>query len=182
MSDSNRQLGWSVQQAQNGDLRPQINPQAAVILAELPTERAALRPVLIDCFFQLKRPIADSTDSNSTDLRLQDAGPFFYLVEALRRVGYEELDQTLCVLLDEFAQLEERSYDELYLWCIVELSRRDTRHVETYWPLVLTLDLQYRSAPWQQSTGAHPVERPCRLTDLLFYYYVLYTPRKFQFV
>ena len=39
----------------------------------------------------------------------QDAGPFFYLVETLTRLGCAELEGTLLILLDEFAQLEERS-------------------------------------------------------------------------
>jgi hypothetical protein len=40
---------------------------------------------------------------------------------------------------------------------------------------VLTLDLRYRDGPWQRPPEVHPVEAPYRLTDLVFYFYVLYT-------
>jgi hypothetical protein len=173
MTDSlNKLLG----EAQDGDLRPQFNPLAAINLVELHgANREALKPVLIDRFLQLKRPIADASASGGPELCLRDAGSFFYLIETLKRVGYTELEQTLCVLLDEFAQLDEASYDELYLWCIVELSRTDPRHVDAYWPQVLALDRRYRGERWRRSAGVHLVEQPYRLTDLLFYFYVIYT-------
>jgi hypothetical protein len=168
-------LRRAIHEAERGDLRPQFNPAAAVNWQPLPGEREQLEPVLFDRFLQLARPVADASAGAGPEARLQDAGRFFYLVEAVRRLGGTRLEETLCVLLDEFAHLDERSYDELYLWCIVELSRTNTVHVDTYWPQVLTLDARYRVGPWQRPEGVHPVDQPYRLTDLLFYYYVLYT-------
>jgi hypothetical protein len=168
-------LRRAIHEAERGDLRPQFNPGAAVTWQPLPGEREQVEPVLFDRFLELSRPIADASAGAGPEARLQDAGRFFYLVEALRRLGCARLEETLCVLLDEFAHLDERSYDELYLWCIVELSRTDETHVDTYWPQVLALDARYRGEPWQRPEGVHPVEQPYRLTDLLFYYYVLYT-------
>jgi hypothetical protein len=168
-------LRRAIHEAERGDLRPQFNPRAAVTWRPLPGEREKLEPVLFDRFLELSRPIADASTGAGPEARLQDAGRFFYLVEALRRLGCTRVEETLCVLLDEFAHLDERSYDELYLWCLVELSRTDSIHVDTYWPQVLALDARYRGEPWQRPEGVHPVEQPYRLTDLLFYYYVLYT-------
>jgi hypothetical protein len=167
-------LRRAIHEAERGDLRPQFNPGAAVAWQPLPGERELVEPVLFDRFLELSRPIADASAGAGPEARLQDAGRFFYLVEALRRLGCARLEETLCVLLDEFAHLDERSYDELYLWCLVELSRTDARHVDTYWPQVLALDARYRGEPWQRPPGVHPVEQPYRLTDLLFYYYLLY--------
>jgi hypothetical protein len=178
MSD---ELPRSVREAQDGDLRPQVNPHAPANLLLLPENLAELEPVLIDRFLQLARPIGDASAGGGPELRLQDAGPFFYLIEALKRLHFPDLEQTLCILLDEFAALDERSYDELYLWCLVELARTDVRHVETYWPQVLTLDLHYRSALWTRPAGTHLVEQPYRLTDLVFWYYAIYTPRKYHY-
>ncbi|HYT89157.1 MAG TPA: hypothetical protein VEL76_10650 [Gemmataceae bacterium] len=166
-----------LREAQEGDLRPQANPNAAVNLKGFPEDREGLMSVLIDRFLQLARPIADASVSDGPELRLQDAGPFFYLVATLKRLGYKQLEQTLCILLDEFAELDERSYNELYLWCIVELSRTDRRHVDTYWPQVLALDRQRRPERWQRPEGVHLSNEPYRFTELLFYFYVLYTIR-----
>ncbi len=177
MSDDLRR---SIHEAQHGDLRPQVNRHAAVN-APLPDDLDLLRPVLIDRFLQLARPIADASAGGGPEMRLQDAGPFFYLIETLKRLQCDELEQTLCVLLDEFAALDEHSYDELYLWCIVELSRMAPRHVETYWPQVLALDLRYRSARWERPAAAHLVAQPYRLTDLVFYFYAIYTPRRYYY-
>jgi hypothetical protein len=168
-------LRRAIHEAERGDLRPQFNPGAAVTWQPLPGEREQVEPVLFDRFLELSRPIADASAGAGPEARLQDAGRFFYLVEALRRLGCGRLEETLCVLLDEFAHLDERSYDELYLWCLVELSRTDSIHVDTYWPQVLALDARYRGEPWQRPERVHPVEQPYRMADLLFYYYVLYT-------
>jgi hypothetical protein len=168
-------LRRAIHEAERGDLRPQFNPGAAVMWQPLPGEREQVEPVLFDRFLELSRPIADASTGAGPQGRLQDAGRFFYLVEALRRLGCARLEETLCVLLDEFAHLDERSYDELYLWCLVELSRTGPAYVDTYWPQVLALDTRYRAEPWQRPEGVHPVEQPYRMTDLLFYYYVLYT-------
>ncbi len=175
---SDRQCGDPMHEAQYGDLRPQVNPRAAVTLADLPHDRPALRAILLDRFLQLRRPIANASAGGGPAMRLHDAGSFFYLVEALQRLGCPELEDTLCVLLDEFTQLDTHAYDELYLWSIVQLSRTGAQHAQTYWPLVLALDLQHRAAPWQRPAGVHPVEQPYRLTELLFYYYAIYTLRK----
>ena len=167
-----------LRQAENGDLRPQVNPQAIVgrvgAIAADPARPPVVR-ALLQRFFTLARPIGDASRGIRPELRLQDAGPFFYLVESLTRLGRSELEESLLILLDQFAELEERSYDELYLWSIVHLSRNDGRHVDTFWPLAVALDLRFRSAPWQRPTGVRLVETPYRFTELLFYFYVLYT-------
>src|SRR5262249_6031532 len=96
--------------------------------------------VLHNRFFELSRPIADAFHEPTLDMQVGDPARFFATVEALDRLGYNGVEQSLLVLLDEFAQLEQRSYDELYLWSITELSRRSGDHVEALWPMVLTLD------------------------------------------
>jgi hypothetical protein len=173
MSD---RLRRAIHEAEHGDLRPQVNPQAPVSWQPTPGEDGkALEAVLLDRLFQLARPIADASAGPQPDLRLQDAGRFFYLLEAVRNLGCTRVEETLAVILDEFLQFDARSYDELHLWCLVELSRRRPEHVRTYWPQVLSLDLQHRPATWQRPAGVALVDQPYRLTDLLFYYYVLYT-------
>jgi hypothetical protein len=164
-----------ITEARDGDLRPQVNPHALLASAQLPADLQALEPVLVDRLFQLSRPIADARTQTGADLRVRDAGHFFYLIETLARLGYPRLEELLLIVLDEFAQLTEKSYDELYLWCIVQLSRTDLRHVCTFWPQVIALDMRYRSAPWQRPQGSRVFEQPYRLTDLLFYYYVGFT-------
>jgi hypothetical protein len=171
----NERLRRAIHEAEQGDLRPQFNPNAAVTWQPLPGELKEIEPVLIDRFLDLARPIANSSLGAGPEARLQDAGHFFYLVETLKRLGFARLEETLCVLLDEFAQLNERSYDELYLWCLVELSRTDSKYVDTYWPQVLSLDARYRCEPWVRPAGVPLVEQPYRFTDLLFYYYALHT-------
>jgi hypothetical protein len=167
-----------LREAESGDLRPQVNPQAIVgrigAIAADPSRSPVVR-ALLQRFFTLARPIGDSSRGIRPELRLQDAGPFFYLVESLTRLGRSELEESLLILLDEFAQLEERSYDELYLWSIVHLSRTDPRHVDTFWPMAAALDLRFRSAAWQRPAAVSLVEAPYRLTELLFYYYYIYT-------
>src|SRR5262245_15890274 len=106
MSDKPERREQAIHEAQYGDLRPPVNPRAAVNLADLPGDRTALRAVLLDRFLQLSRPIADARARGGPGVRLSDSGSFFYLVEALQRLHCAELEQTLCVLLDEFAQLE----------------------------------------------------------------------------
>jgi hypothetical protein len=167
-----------LRQAERGDLRPQVNPQAIIIqLGRVDQERLRSPVVraLLQRFFELARPIGDASRGGGAELRLQDAGPFFYLVESLQRLGCSELEETLLILLDDFAQLEPRSYDELYLWSIVQLSRSNPVHVDRFWPMVLTLDMRYRSAPWQRPAAVSVAEQPYRLTELLSYYYFLYT-------
>ena len=165
----------AIHAAEYGDLRPQFNPHALAAQHELPQAIAALEPILLDRFFQLSRPIADANSSSGERMRLEDAGRFFYLIETLNRLGYPKLDETLLMILDDFCQLDLRSYNELYLWCIVQLSRSDVQHVKTFWPLVITLDLRYRSTTWRRPAGTRVFEQPYRLTDLVFYYFVLYT-------
>lgn len=164
-----------IHEAENGDLRPQFNPYAPAARHELPQDLATLEPILLDRFFQLSRPIADARSSPTEAMRLQDAGRFFYLIETLNRLGYRKLDETLLMILDDFCRLDPLSYNELYLWCIIQLSRTDGQHVKTFWPLVVTLDLRYRAAAWQRPAGSRVFEQPYRLTDLVFYYFVLYT-------
>ena len=135
-----------VHEAERGDLRPQFN--AASVLRKSPQELRSVERVLLDRLFHLSRPIACTPTSSAGDLRLSDSGRFFYLVEAIRRAGGAQLDETLLVILDDFLQLTERSYDELYLWSIVELSRRDRRHVEVFWPAVIALDQPLPNDPW----------------------------------
>jgi hypothetical protein len=164
-----------IHEAENGDLRPQFNPYAPAARHDLPQDLAVLEPILLDRFFQLARPVADASSGPSEAMHLQDAGRFFYLIETLNRLGYRKLDETLLMILDDFCRLDPLSYNELYLWCIVQLSRTNGRHVKTFWPLVVTLDLRYRSADWRRPAGARVFEQPYRLTDLLFYFFVLYT-------
>src|SRR5262249_31859898 len=150
----------------------------------LPADLKAIEPILIDRLFQLARPIADASTWDGLairptrpagETRLQDAGRFFYLVETLIRLGYPRLDEMLLLVLDEFSLLTERSYDELFLWCIVQLSRTDIRHARLFWPQALALDLRYRLARWRRPPGTRLFDLPYRLTDLIFYYYVIYT-------
>jgi hypothetical protein len=166
-----------LRQAESGDLRPQVNRRA--IIGTLDTVRsAALSPVvgtLLRRFTALARPIGDASRGTGPELRLQDAGPYFYLVESLQRLGCAEVEQTLLILLDEFAQLEPQSYDELYLWSIVHLSRSDQRHIETFWPMVFALDVRHRAAEWKRPAGVPITEQPYHLTELVFYHYFLYT-------
>jgi hypothetical protein len=158
-------------EAERGDLRPQVN--AATVLNASPARLRKVEHILLDRLFHLSRPIACA--ATTTAARLSDSGQFFYLIEALRRAGGAHLDDTLLVILDEFLQLTERSYDELYLWSIVELSRRDARHVEVFWPAVIALDQRYRQEPWERPTGTTLIDRPYRLCELLFYYFVIFT-------
>src|SRR5262245_42707978 len=109
MSEQLRQ--W-IDKALHGDLRPQLTRGTVLDAPSLTAEdAAALQPILIDRFLQLARPIANASVSDGPEMRLQDAGPFFYLVETLKRLGYDQLEQTLCIILDEFAELDERSYN-----------------------------------------------------------------------
>jgi hypothetical protein len=172
MSERDRR---AIYEAEHGDLRPQVNPNALAGWRDLPKDLKDLEPILIDRFFQLSRPIRNARLGPHPDLRLRSAGNFFYLIETLKRLGYPRLQEVLLILLDEFSQLEERSYDELFLWAVVELSRTDLRHVRTFWPQAVLLDLRHRAAPWERPAGATPADQPYRLIDLLFYYYVLYT-------
>lgn len=170
------------QQAEHGDLRPQFNRHAVVTwdLARLNGSLGLdeLQRILLNRFFELSRPIADACHEPGLNMRLGDACRFFYLIETLERCGCRQIEDTLLVFLDEFSQLEQRSYDELFLWSIVELSRRNPEHVERFWPMVLTLDLRFRAEPWQRPEDASLVDEPYRLFELLVYFFVVYTRTK----
>src|SRR4051794_28557638 len=86
--------------------------------------------VLHNRLFEMSRPIADAFHEPGLDMQVGNPDRFFETVQALDRLGYGGVEQSLLVLLDEFAQLEQRSYDELYLWSIIELSRRNGDQVE----------------------------------------------------
>jgi hypothetical protein len=131
--------------------------------------------VLLGRFFEMSRPIADGFHEPGLDMQISDPARFFELVGRLEQLGYDGIEQTLLMLLDEFAQLEQRSYDELYLWSIVELSRRNGDHVEMLWPMVLTLDLRFRAEPWKRPREFTLLDRPYRFAELLMYFYVLAT-------
>lgn len=160
-------------EAERGDLRPQMNADSVLLASG--AELRKVERVLLDRLFHLSRPIGCAATATSGDLRLSDSGQFFYLIEALRRGGGAPLDETLLVILDDFLQLTERSYDELYLWSIVELSRRDARHVEVFWPAVIALDQRFRYEPWERPAGATLIDQPYRMCELLFYYYAVST-------
>jgi hypothetical protein len=170
-------LEHALREAERGELRPQLNPDGVLsaLHCGLPGGSKAVEEALLRRFFELSRPIADASAGPRPGLRLQDAGRFFYLLEAVRRAGHGRTRELLWVLLDRFAELDERCYDELYLWCIVELSRADPAAALVLWPQALLLDLRHRAAPWRRPPGARPVDQPYRLTDLVFYFYVLYT-------
>lgn len=164
-----------LQQAESGDLRPPFNHRA-ISARQLSLEEAKLvEPILLGRLLSLSRPIADARLHPRPDMRLDDAGSFFCLVETLNRINPDRLRETLLMYLDEFAQLEHRAYDQLYLWTIVYLSRSDRQNVGTFWPLAIALDQRYRSAVWQRPAGTTPTDQPYRFLELLFYYYVLYT-------
>jgi len=129
---------------------------------------------LLNGLFAQARPIADACREPGLDMAVSDPAPFFAGIAALETLGYDGIEPTLLMFLDEFCQLEQRSYDELYLWSIVELSRRNLDHVDAFWPLALTLDLRFRAANWQRPTGTL-LEQPYRLTELVMYHYVLAT-------
>ena len=101
-------------------------------------------------------------------------------METLQLIGADpqRVEQTLLMILDDFARLDQRSYDELYLWSIVHLGRQNPRHVDTFSPMALALDFRYRSAPWQRERGVPVVDQPYRLCELVCYYYVLYTVKR----
>lgn len=161
--------------AARGDLRPQFNSLSLLRCREVPRDRVAFQNVLRQRFLEFSRPIADASRGVTPGMRLSDAGQFFYLIEALQRLGYTQLDDALLMLLDEFLELEPSAYNELHLWSIVQLSRNDRRHIDTFWPMVIALDQRYRSEAWIRPAGTAIVEQPYRLTELLFYLYVLYT-------
>jgi hypothetical protein len=173
-----------LRQAERGDLRPQFNPSSPVTGQPAPPEVEPTKNILLDRLFELSRPIGDASQIDESQaaccpqLRLSDIGRFLYLLEALERLGGVALDETLLVILDQFQALEPSSYDELYLWSIVHLSRLAPRHARTFWPLVIELDLRYRAAPWRRPEGRAIVDLPYRLTELLFYYYALHARGK----
>jgi hypothetical protein len=168
-----------LEQAERGDLRPQFNPRSVVTW---PLESSnghfdpkVIVPALVNRFFELARPIADAHREPGLNMRISDAGRFFYLIEALTRLGYQGVEGMLLVFLDEFSQLEQRSYDELYLWSIVELSRRNPDHIDTFWPMALTLDMRFRAEPWSRPAEYGLIDHPYRMIELVMYYYVLGT-------
>jgi hypothetical protein len=162
-----------VRRAERGDLRPQFNPDS--VLRESARDLQSVERVLIDRLFQMSRPIAFIPTNPGGAARLSDSARFFYLVEAIRRAGGENLDETLLVILDDFLQLTERSYDELYLWSIVELSRRDPRHVEVFWPAAIALDERFRNETWERPPNTALYQQPYRFCELLFYYFAIST-------
>jgi hypothetical protein len=132
-----------------------------------------IEPLLLEKLHLYARPIADGrTDAG---MRLQDPGTFFFTIEIFERFDRQRTEETLLMVLDEFSELTPSAYDELYLWSILYLSRKEPRHVITFWPLVLALDLRYRSEPWQRPLESGIADQPYRMTELLFYFYVLYT-------
>jgi hypothetical protein len=168
-----------LEQAERGDLRPQFNPRSVVTW---PLESGnghfdpkVIVPALANRFFELARPIADAHREPGLNMRISDAGRFFYLIEALERLGYQGVEGMLLVFLDEFSQLEQRSYDELYLWSIVELSRRNPDHIDTFWPMALTLDMRFRASPWERPADYSLVDLPYRMFELVMYYYAFQT-------
>jgi hypothetical protein len=171
MTQADDQRSRWLAEAEEGDLRPPFHASAIV---NAPAE--ALRAVentLLQRFFPLSRAIGNAADGSAT--RLSDSGHFFYLVEALRRAGSRHIEDTLLMILDDFLQLTERSYDELYLWSIVELSRSDPKHVEVFWPAVVALDERFRFAPWRRPEGVSLVDQPYRMCEMVFYYYAVST-------
>jgi len=163
-------------QAEHGDLRPQVNPSAAIHgWHGTPEECKAIEQALCDRLFRLSRPIADASKGATPDMRLSDYGQFYYLLEGMRNAGYDGAHELLWIVLDGFDPADGRSYDELYLWCIVELSRSDERAVRLLWPQVLTLDLRHRAVDWRRPKGVALVDQPYRFAELVFYYYVLRT-------
>jgi hypothetical protein len=162
-------------QAEAGDLRPPFNPRAVTARRLSPEEARQVEPILLSRLLAFSKPIADARAHPRPDMRLDDAGSFFFLTETLQRINPDRLRETLLMYLDEFAQLEQRAYDQLYLWSIVYLSRGDRHYVGTFWPLAIALDQRYRSAIWQRPAGTIPIDQPYRFLELLFYYYVLYT-------
>lgn len=130
---------------------------------------------LIGMLFQYSRPIADASQETRGDMRLLPAGVFFETVHVFEFYNRQRLEETLLMLLDDFSRLDQHSYSELYLWCIVQLSRMNPVHVGTFWPLVLDLDLRYRAVSWQRPDSVALVDQPYRLTELVFYFYVINT-------
>jgi hypothetical protein len=161
-------------EAERGDLRPQFNPHAPAALAGVGPLHG-IEPVLLDRFSQLRRPIADASQGPEPDMRLSDIASFLYLVETLQRLNYPNVEEMLCILLDQFSPYEEHSYDELHLWCIVQLSRTDGKYVRRFWPEVFSLDAHFRNGDWRHDPECHLIDQPYRLTDLVFYYYDLCT-------
>ena len=169
-----------LQHAEFGDLRPQVNPLAVSARLLSAAEGRQVEPLLLNRFLPLGKPIADARAHSRPDMRLDDAGPFFYLVETLERIGGSRLNETLLIFLDEFAQLEQRSYDQLYLWSIVQLSRSEPGSIEVFWPLAIALDLRYRPEPWSRLVGTTPFDQPYRFSELLFTSYVKYTLQRWH--
>jgi hypothetical protein len=130
---------------------------------------------LIGYFCQYSRPIADAFQEPRPDMRLLSSGFFFETISVFELHGPEHLEPSLLMLLDEFSRLDQHSYNELYLWCIIQLSRMDPLHAAAFWPLVFDLDLRYRAASWRRSIGVSLVDQPYRLTELVFYFYVINT-------
>lgn len=161
-------------QAECGDLRPQFNPRSVALSHFLATHRKEIEPILVDRFFQLSRPIADSSKGERPENCLGDIGAFFSLLDALKRIPFEGLPDLLRVLLDGFCALEANAYDELYLWCITQLSRTNLEFVKLYWPLALQLDAIHRAEPWTRPHGEKPFAQPYAFSELLFYYYALH--------
>jgi hypothetical protein len=130
---------------------------------------------LIGQLCRYSRPIADAFQDPRHDMRLGSGALFLETVHVFELLGPEHLEPSLLMLLDEFSRLDQHSYNELYLWCIVQLSRMDRLHTAAFWPLVLDLDLRYRAASWRRPVGASLVDQPYRLSELVFYFYDINT-------
>jgi hypothetical protein len=125
-----------------------------------------------ELLYRFSRPIANAFQEAQPDMRLQGEHDFFLQAEYLEKDGSEHLEELLLIFLDEFSQLQPRSYDELYLWSIVYLSRAKPEYIDRFWPEVLTLDLRFRAAPWQRPADTLPIEQPYRMTELMLYFFV----------
>lgn len=136
---------------------------------------AEIEPVVLGTCFEYSRPIADAARAPRSDMRLLDAAAFFEGARIFALYDAVRLEETLLLLLDDFCRLDEHSYNQMYLWCLVQLARMNPVHVGAFWPLVLDLDLRYRAEPWQRPDGVDLVDQPYRLTELLFYFYVINT-------
>jgi len=134
-----------------------------------------IEPFLIGKLCEYSRPIADAFHEPGPRMRLLDPGHFFNTVQVFEVYGRRRLEEALLMLLDEFSRLDQHSYNELYLWCIVQLSRMDAKQTAAFWPLAFDLDLRYRSPSWRRPIGVSLADQPYRLTELVFYYYVINT-------
>lgn len=137
---------------------------------------AQIEPEFLRLCYEYSRSIGDASRDTRPGLRLLSAGTFFEAAHMfVTNLDPARLEATLLLLLDDFSRLDEHSYNQMYLWCLVQLARMNPVHVGAFWPLVLDLDLRYRAEPWQRPDGVDIVDQPYRLTELVFYFYVINT-------